>query len=160
MGIKQQMRAELVDAMKSGDGPRRDVIRSVEAEVGRLRTAPGFSGSGEDDDFYQQVIGSYVKKMRKSAEEYAKLGERGEAMAAKLSYEVKYLSQWLPTRLDETESRQLVREVIGALGVAGQPKAQGRVMGHIMKSHRQEVDGGLVSRLVREELADPGESPG
>ncbi len=155
MSVQQEMRAQLVDAMKSGDGPRRDVIRSVEAEIQRKRTAPGFSGSGEDDDFYREVIGSYVKKMRKSADQYAQMGERGAEMAAKLSYEVDYLSRWLPSRLGEEKSRRLVREAIADLGVAGQPGARGRVMGHIMKSHRRQVDGGLVSRLVAEELNSP-----
>jgi len=153
MSVKRQLRAELVDAMKSGDGPRRDVIRSVEAEIQRKRTAPGFSGSGEDDDFYREVIGSYVKKMRKSAHEYARLGDRGAEMARKLSYEVDYLCRWLPARLDEEQSRRVVQDAIAHLGVAGQPGASGRVMGHIMKSHRRKVDGGLVSRLVAEELS-------
>ena len=153
MSVKSQMRAELVDAMKSGDRPRRDVIRSVEAEIQRKRTAAGFLGSGEDDDFYREVIGSYVKKMRKAAEEYAQMGERGEKMAAGLSYEVDYLSRWLPSLLNEEESRKLVRQAIDELGAAGDPGARGRVMGHIMKSHRKQVDGGLVSRLVAEELS-------
>ncbi len=153
MSIKKEMRAELVDAMKSGDRRRRDVIRSVEAEIQRKRTAPGFSGDGEDDDFYRQNIGSYVKKMGKAASEYANLGQRGEEMAQKLHYEVEYLSRWLPSHLNEEQSRELVRNTIALLGVAGQPRARGAVMGHIMKSHRQEVDGGLVSRLVAEELS-------
>ena len=153
MSVKNQIRAELVDAMKSGDRLRRDAIRSVQAEIQRRRTAPGFSGSGEEDDFYREVIGSYVKKMRKSAAEYATMGDRGKDMARKLSYEVDYLSRWLPSRLSEDESRHLVRAAIASLGVAGRPGARGRVMGHIMKTHRQQVDGGLVSRLVAEELS-------
>ena len=153
MSIKSELRAELVKAMKSGDRRRRDAIRSVVAEIQTRRTAPGFSGTGEDDDFYEQMIGSYVKKMRKAAAEYANLGARGEEMSRKLCFEVEYLSRWLPARLDEEQSRQLVRETIAHLGVAGQPRAQGRVMGHIMKTRRQEVDGGLVSRLAAEELS-------
>ena len=153
MSIKNELRSELVDAMKSGDRGRRDAIRSVQAEIQTRRTAPGFSGTGEDDDFYQQVIGGYVKKMRKAAAEYADLGERGKDMSKKLSFEAEYLSRWLPARLGEEQSRRLVRETVALLGVAGQPRAQGRVMGHIMKAHRQEVDGGLISRMVAEELA-------
>ena len=153
MSIKNELRGELVDAMKSGDRGRRDAIRSVQAEIQTRRTAPGFSGTGEDDDFYRQVIGGYVKKMRKAAAEYADLGERGKDMSRKLSFEAEYLSRWLPARLGEEQSRRLVRETVALLGVAGQPRAQGRVMGHIMKTHRQEVDGGLISRMVAEELA-------
>lgn len=153
MSIKKELRSELVDAMKSGDLGRRDAIRSVEAEVQTRRTAPGFSGTGEDDDFYRQVIGGYVKKMRKAASEYADLGERGKEMSEKLSFEAEYLSRWLPTHLDEAQSRKLVAQTVALLGVEGQPRAQGRVMGHIMKAHRQKVDGSLISRLVAEALA-------
>lgn len=98
MSIKSKLRAELVNAMKSGDRPRRDAIRSVEAEIQTRRTAPGFSGTGEDDDFYEQIIGGYIKKMRKAATEYANLGERGEKLSRKLSFEVECLSQWLAAR--------------------------------------------------------------
>ena len=153
MSIRSDLRTELIDAMKTRDLPRRDAIRSVEAEIQMRRVAPGYSGTGEDDELYRQVIGSYVKKMRKAASEYAGMGERGATMARKLSFEVEYLSRWLPSTLDEDQSRTLVRETIVRLGVGGQPKAQGRVMGEIMRNHRREVDGGLVSRLVREELS-------
>ena len=153
VSIRSDLRAELIDAMKTRDLPRRDAIRSVESEIQMRRVAPGYSGTGEDDDLYRQVIGSYVKKMRKAASEYSGMGERGAEMARKLSFEVEYLSRWLPSTLDEDQSRSLVRETVVRLGVAGQPRAQGRVMGEIMRNHRQEVDGGLVSRLVREELS-------
>lgn len=153
MSIKAELRAELVDAMKAGDRQRRDVIRSVEAEIQRQRTAPGFSGSGDDDDFYRKNIGSYVKKMRKAAAEYGAMGDRGAQMARKLSFEVDYLSRWLPSHLDADGTRALVRRAIAALGASGDPTARGRVIGHIMRGHRQEVDGSLVARLAAEELS-------
>jgi uncharacterized protein YqeY len=99
------------------------------------------------------VIGSYVKKMDKARSEYEEIGERGEAMASKLEYEVEYLSRWLPKKLDEASTRELVRAVIADLGVAGEEKAAGRVTGELMKARGADLDGGLVNRLVREELA-------
>lgn len=152
MTIQEQLTTELRDAMKAKDAPRRDVIRQVQTEVATARSAPDFTGE-VDDAFYEKVIASYVKKMDKSREEYATLGERGEEMADKLAYEVEYLSRWLPSKLDEEATRRLVAEAIAELGVAGDEKAAGRVTGHLMKSHGPDVDGGLVNRLVREELA-------
>lgn len=151
MTIAEQLAAELTDAMKKRDGPRRDVIRQVQTEVATARSQPDFEGQ-VDDAFYQKVIASYVKKMDKSRSEYAELGERGEAMANKLAYEVDYLSRWLPTKLGEDETRALVKEAIVALGVAGDEKAAGRVTGHLMKTHGKDLDGGLVNSLVREQL--------
>jgi uncharacterized protein len=152
MTIQEQLTTELRDAMKAKDGPRRDVIRQVQTEAATARSQPDFVGE-VDDAFYEKVIASYVKKMDKSREEYATLGERGEEMADKLAFEVEYLSRWLPSKLDEEATRRLVAEAIAELGVAGDDKAAGRVTGHLMKSHGSDLDGGLVNRLVREELA-------
>ncbi len=151
MSIKEELAVELREAMRSQDAPRRDVIRQIETEVAVARSDPDFDGE-VDDDLYRQVIGSYVKKMDKARQEYLDVGERGAALAAKLGYEVEYLSRWMPRKLDEDATRQMVRDAIEELGVAGDEKAAGRVTGHIMKSHGKDVDGGLVNRLVREEL--------
>lgn len=153
MTIAEQLAAELTDAMKSKDAPRRDVIRQVQTEAATARSQPDFEGP-VDDAFYQKVIASYVKKMDKSRSEYADLGERGAAMADKLAFEVDYLSRWLPQKMGEDETRALIKETVAELGVAGDEKAAGRVTGHLMRSRGEDLDGGLVNRLVREELQD------
>jgi uncharacterized protein len=151
VSIKEELANELKEAMLAKDGPRRDVIRQIETEIAQTRSQPGFTGE-VDDDLYRQVIASYVKKMDKSRQEYLDYGERGQAMADKLGYEVDYLARWLPRKLDETATRELIRDAIAELGVAGDEKSAGRVTGHLMKSRGQDLDGGLVSRLVRKEL--------
>lgn len=151
MTIQEELAAELKDAMKSGDSARRAVIRQVQTEVALARSAPGFRGE-VDDDLYRRTIVSYVKKMEKARKEFEALGERGADQAAKLAYEVEYLSRWTPKLAGEEETRALVRAAIAELGV-DDPKMAGRVTGHIMKSGA-EVDGGLVNRLVREELGE------
>ena len=153
MTIQEELTAELRAAMKEKDAPRRDVIRQIQTEVATAKSQPDFKGE-VDDGLYQQVIASYVKKMEKSRDEYAALGERGEEMADKLSFEVEYLARWLPQKMDETATRDLVKEAIAELGAAGDEKAAGRVTGHLMKTRGGDLDGGLVNRLVREELAD------
>ncbi|HKY47584.1 MAG TPA: GatB/YqeY domain-containing protein [Acidimicrobiia bacterium] len=151
--IKEQLSEELKDAMKAKDVNRRDVIRMIESEVSIAKSAAGFQGE-INDDLYRQVIASYSKKMDKARAEYLELGPRGEEMARKLGWEVDYLSRWLPTKLDQESTQALVRETIADLGVAGDPKAAGRVIGHIMKNHKDEVDGGLVRRLVASALSE------
>lgn len=152
MPIKDDLAAELKDAMLNKDALRRDVVRQIQTEVSLARSEPGFIGE-VGDDLYEKVIASYVKKMAKSKEEYEALGERGAAMAEKLGFEVDYLSRWLPKKLDENATRALVRAQVTALGAAGDEKAAGRVIGALMKQHGEDLDGAVVSRLVREEIA-------
>ena len=151
MTIAEQLVRELRDAMKARDARRRDVIRQVQTEAAVAKSQPGFADD-VDDDFYTAVIAAYVKKMDKSRSEYEQLGERGEAMAEKLAFEVEYLSRWLPTMLDEEATRALVAATIAELGVAGDEKAAGKVIGQLMRDHGEELDGSLVNRVVREEL--------
>ncbi len=148
MTIKSELADELRDAMLSRDALRRDVIRQVETEVTRKVTEPGFEGDA-DDELYRAVIGSYVKKMSKARDEYAELGERGEAMAAKLDFEVRYLSRWLPSTLSEDDTRALVQSTIAEIGEVTSP---GMVIGRLMKAHGNQLDGSMVNRIVREEL--------
>ena len=151
MSIREELAEELRDAMRARDARRRDVIRQIETEISVARSQPGFTGE-IDDNLYRQVIGSYVKKMEKSRQEYLEVGQRGEALADKLGFEVDYLSRWLPSRLGAEATRELVRGAIDELGVDGDEKAAGRVVGHLMKRHGDDLDGGLVNRLAREEL--------
>ncbi|MCC6750203.1 MAG: GatB/YqeY domain-containing protein [Deltaproteobacteria bacterium] len=150
MSIKEALNAELKDAMRAKDQPRLNVIRQVETEISVARAAPGFKGT-VDDALYLQVIAAYVKKMDKARQEYAGLGERGREQVQQLGYEITYLSRWLPTKLDEAQTRALVKQAIAELGVTD-GKSIGRLVGHLMKSHKDELDGGLVNRVAREEL--------
>ncbi len=126
------------------------MIREIETQVSRKCAEPGFDGR-VDDDLYVDVMSSFAKKMNKAADEYDGLGARGLDMAAKLRWEVDYLSRWLPTKLSEEETREVVRAAIADLSVED-PKMAGRVVGHLMKTRGGDLDGALVNRIVREEL--------
>ncbi len=152
MSIASDLAAELKDAMLTKDARRRDVVRQVQTEITLARSEPGYDPA-KDDEIVQGVIESYSKRMQKSIAEYEGYGERGADMADKLKYEVEYLSRWMPQKLDEAATRALIEAKIAELGVAGDEKAAGRVTGMIMKDHKDEVDGALVNRLVRELLS-------
>ena len=150
MSIAQELSDELKDALRAGDAKRKNAIRAIQTEAARAKSEPGFGGD-TDDAFFEKIIGSFVKKMEKARREYEELGERGEEMAAKLGFEVEYLGRWLPKLLDEDATLILVKGAIAELD-ASDPKEAGKVVGFIMKSHKGEVDGGLVNRLVRAEF--------
>lgn len=150
MTIREEMKSELIDAMKSGDKRRRDVIRQIESEVGLVKSAPGFDGE-INDDVYEVVIGAYRKKMQKALDEYRSLGQGESDLANQLEFEIKYLEQWAPAAMGSIDTKALVDRTIADLGVAGDPKAVGTVTGAIMKAF-DGLDGRLVNQLVREAL--------
>ncbi len=149
MTIEEQLVGAQTTAMKDGDRATLSVIRQIRSEVSVAKSAPGFTGE-VDDELFLSTISTYVKRMGKSKTEYEALGERGREQAEKLAFEIDYLSTYLPTKLDEAATRVLVGQAIEETG-ADDPKMTGQVIGRVMKSG-EDVDGGLVARLVREEL--------
>jgi uncharacterized protein YqeY len=154
MTIEEQLRADQTAAMRARDKDTLNAIRSVQAEVATAKSAPGFKGE-VDDELYLRTIATYVKRVSKSKAEYDTMGPNGAEQAAKLAFEIDYLGQYLPKVLDEEATRQLVDNAIADLNAdPGTPA--GQVIGAVMRSG-QDVDGALVNRLVREQLATAAE---
>ncbi len=149
MTIQERLVADMKEAMRAGDKPTLDVIRQIQSEVAVAKAAPGFTGE-VDDDLYRATIASYTKRMRKAKAEFEAAGDRGAAQAAKLAFEIDYLSRYLPQQLDESQTRELVRETVARLG-ASDLKESGKVIGAVMRS-RADLDGALVAKIVRDEL--------
>ena len=152
VGIEKELKKRQRAAMKARDEQELAVLRNIRSRVSEARTAKGFSGE-VDDALYLRVIASYVKSMAKAREEFLKGGEKGAELATGLAFEIQYLSEFLPQRLDEAATRELVAAAIAETGASGK-KQIGRVMGVVMKEHREEVDAGLLRRLIEELLAE------
>jgi hypothetical protein len=151
MTIEEKLTEELNRALKAGDTNVRDCVRMVKSRISERRTAPGFQGP-MTDKIAQEVISSYVKGLKKSIDEISAGGGGANPILDKYRFEIDYLAGYLPKTLDEAATRDLVRATIAEMGVSG-PSAVGRVMGAIMKGHRDEVESSLVKRIAEEELA-------
>ena len=149
--IEQELRDELKAAMLAKDVLRREVVREIITQATKKKSEPGFSGD-TDDQFYLDVMASFVKKSKKVVAEYEGYGDRGAEMVGKLTWEIEYVSRWLPEKMSTAAVTDLVKGIVGDLGVSGDPKAIGRVIGLVMKDHKDVVDGGELSQIVRQEL--------
>ena len=152
MGIKDELHAELTDAMRSHDRNRIDVVRQITTEVARAVKAANFDGE-ENDELYLKVITSYAKKMGKAVAEYSRLEQGDSGAAVKLKFEVEYLGRWLPKPLSEDELVALVDAAIQDVG-ASDMKGLGQVIGYLKKRH-PEIDGATASRLAKTRLSAP-----
>ena len=149
MSIEDRLREDQKTAMKAGDKATLNVVRSVRSEVATAQTAPGFAGE-VDDEMYLATIATYVKRISKAKAEYDGMGEAGAERADAIQFELDYLAQFLPQKLDEAATKELVDAAIADMG-AGPDTPAGQVVGAVMRSGK-ELDGALVNKLVREAL--------
>jgi uncharacterized protein len=150
MSLEQTLNDALTRAIREKDSRVADVVRMLKSRITERRTARGFSGQ-VDDALVLDVIGAYRKSLQKALPDYEKAGERGQAQAAQLRFEIEFCERFLPRGLDEAALRALVRERLSALGITDAKQA-GRVVGDVMKTHRGQVEAGDVKRIAEELL--------
>jgi uncharacterized protein YqeY len=150
MSLEQTLTETLTRAIREKDARVADVVRMLKSRITERRTAKGFSGQ-VDDALVLDVIGVYRKSLQKALPDYEKAGERGQAQAAQLRFEIEFCERFLPRGLDEAALRALVAERLGALGITD-VKQVGRLVGDVMKSHKGQVEAGDVKRVAEELL--------
>jgi hypothetical protein len=150
--IVDDLNVRLKEAMRAKDARTLQVIRAIRSDVDLERKDPKFEGT-VDDALYLKVIAAYAKKMNKARREYEKAGERGVQHVEQLTFELEFLSIFLPKKLDAAATRPLVEDAIKVSGATSK-KEIGRVMGMVIKNHRDQVDPGVVRQIADELLGD------
>ena len=156
MTIEERLGVELIKAMKAHDVNVLDCVRMIKSKFSEKRTSPGFVG-GITDVVAQEVIDAYSRSIKKALGEFATGGLTSGPMVDKYRFEIEYLAQYLPQKLDEAATLELVRKTIVEQGLSGLANV-GRLMGAIMKGHKDVVDSAMVKRLAEEELKPPAAS--
>lgn len=148
--LKQQLKDELKQAMLAKDSVKTSVLRMVLSAVGYYEINKGGAGYEATDEDVMTVIQKEVKQHRDSIEQF-KNAARPE-LVEKEEIELAVLAKYIPEQMGEDEVRKLV---VAAIAKSGATNAadMGKVMGVLMPDVKGKADGGMVSRIVREELA-------
>ena len=148
MGLTDKVGQDLISAMKAGDGPRLSVLRLLRTRLKEVQIEKRRELS--DDEFYKVVMSEVAK--RKEAIELFDRGGRKDLSTRELK-EIEILETYLPPRLSEEEIKALVADAIKEVG-AKSPNDLGKVMKIVMPKVTGRAEGSLVSKIVRELLAE------
>ena len=143
MSLKEQLTADMKEAMKNKEKERLAVIRMVRGAI-RQQEIDGQKELGEEDVI--AVISKEVKMRRDSIEEFQKGGR--EDLVEKTQAEIDVLLPYLPEQLSEDEVKALVKEAVEQTGAASM-KDMGKVMGVLMPKVKGRADGKLVNSIVK-----------
>jgi uncharacterized protein YqeY len=158
MSMRDRLAADLKEAMREGDGVRRDALRYVmtaisNAAIARVDVKDEASARGELSDADAiDVLQKQAKQRRDSMEEYRKAGR--EDLAAREEQELAIITTYLPQQLSRDEIAAEVRAIIAETGASG-PAAKGKVMPAAMARLRGRAEGRVVNEVVSELLSQP-----
>ena len=154
MTLKEQLNADLRDAMRSGEEPRRTTLRLLLTAVRNAEIpAEGSTDTGRadlDDAAVLDIIRRQVKQRRDSVDAYTKANRTD--LAAKEEAEVEILSAYLPQQLGRDEIAAVARSVIERVGATG-PADKGKVMPAVMAELKDRAEGREINAVVTELLA-------
>lgn len=142
MSLQEKLSEAVKTAMREKKTLERDTLRMAVSALKNKRI-----DTGEDLSEGEEiaVLMKAVKQRQDAAGEYEK-GGRPE-LAEKERAEAAVLEVFLPTQLDEADTKAAVEAAIAEIGAAGK-QDMGKVMKAVMAKHQGLVDGKLVSRLA------------
>jgi uncharacterized protein YqeY len=144
--VKDQITADLKDAMRARDQVRLDTLRSVLSAFTYKRVEAGHDLA---DDEQLAVVQKLVKQRTDSITEFAKAGRT--ELVDKETLEREILQKYLPAQKSADDIREVVRTALAGLPADG--RNQGAAMKVVMPLLKGQADGNVVRQIVTEELA-------
>lgn len=147
---KKQLQDELKQSMLAKDEVKTSVLRMLISAIGYYEIQKGGAGYEANDEDVLTVIQKEAKQHRDSIEQF--LNADRASLAEKEKKELQILEKYLPEQMSEEEIRKLVADAITQTGATAQADI-GKVMGVLMPKTKGKADGGVISRIVKENLS-------
>lgn len=138
----------LISAMGSRITEKRTKIWKAEPDLSNKELE---EKSQLKDEEIVEVVSSEIKKRREAILGFEK-GGRAES-AEKEKKELEILQKYLPEQLSEEDVRKIIKAAVEKTEAKGF-KDMGKVMSELMPKVKGKADAGLVSKIVKEFLAD------
>lgn len=126
MTVQEQVRKDMIDAMKSKNTDKADLLKVLIGEFNRF-----------DKELSDEKALKEIKKMFENAKQMGN------------SFEMEILDRYLPKMLDEEEVKQIVSDVIKTNN-ASSMKDMGMVMGTLKKHPKSaQIDMKMANNIVK-----------
>lgn len=144
--LAERLIADQNEATKAKDRFRLTVIRMLRSE---LQNGAIAKREALDADEELAILTREVKRRQESLGDYERSGRQD--LLEDLKKEIEILRRYLPEQLSEAELEKIVSAAVAESG-AQSLKEMGKVMGLLMPRVKGKADGGLVRRLVEQQL--------
>jgi hypothetical protein len=149
--IRDDIKAALVTAMKSGDKARTATLRLIQSSLkNRDIELRGASAPADDDVTVTEVLQKMVKQRRESVALYEQ-GGRQELADAETA-EIAVIEGFLPRQMSEDEAKAAIDAIVAETG-ASSVKDMSKVMAALKEKHAGAMDMSKASGLVKARLS-------
>jgi len=147
MSMKQQLTDDMKAAMKAGEKHKLGVIRLINAAIKQKEVDERVE---LDDTAVIAVLDKMVKQRKDSVTQFVAASR--EDLAEIERAEIVVIEAYLPAKMGEAEIVAAIQAAIAETG-ATTPADIGKLMGALKPRLAGQADMGLVSKLVKQQLA-------
>ncbi|WP_319759442.1 GatB/YqeY domain-containing protein [Maridesulfovibrio sp.] len=148
MSLIEQIDKDYIAAYKAKDDVKKTVLRHLKTAI--KNRIVDVKGDTLSDDDVLDLVAKQIKQRKDSIEQYTTAGR--PELAEIEAVEIEALSGYMPEQLSEEEVAAAVDKAIADLG-ASSMQDMGKVMKSITEVYKGQVDGKVVSSLVRDRLS-------
>jgi gatB/yqey family protein len=147
VNLFEELKKDMIDAMKAKDKDRLTVIRMLKAALDKERIDKKIEIT---DEAFISVLEKQVKMRNDSIEEFKKAGR--EELVEKTLGELEVLKKYLPEALSEDEVMGIINDAITKLE-ATTMKDMGKVMSEVSPKVKGRYDMKEVSSIIKSKLS-------
>lgn len=145
-----EIQNSLTTALKLGDSQKLGTYRLIVSELKNFAIAQKVPVENLTDSQVESVLEKQAKQRKDSIDAYTSANRND--LVEKEQAELDIIQSLLPQKLSESETEQIVDDLIKKLNVI-QMSDMGKLMGAISTKYGSTVDKGLVSNLVKKKLS-------
>jgi uncharacterized protein YqeY len=149
MPLKEQLTADLTDAMRQSDDVRKSTLRMLITAINVAEVA-GSERRQLSDEQVMQVLMKQVKQRHDSIDEFQKAGRQD--LVDQEAAELKVLEAYMPPQMAREEIEAEARKAIAEVGAKGLSD-KGKVMQTLMPRLSGRAEGREINAVVTELLA-------
>lgn len=147
MNLVEQLKQDMITAMKEKDKERLTVIRMVKAALDKERIDKKIEIT---DELLIDVVNKQIKMRNDSIEEFKKASRND--LIENVTKEIEVLMNYLPEQLSLEEVEDIISQAISSVG-ANSMKDMGSVMKEVTPKVKGRFDMKKVSEIIKNKLA-------
>lgn len=147
MGLNEQIKADIKDAMRAKDTAKRDTLRNIQAAIKQIEVDERREVSDAD---VEAILMKYTKQREDAKALFSDAGR--DDLVAKEDAEIAIIKTYLPEPMDDIELEAAIKELIVSTG-AQSMKDMGKVMSEAKSVIGNRADGGRINVMVKKLLS-------
>jgi len=146
MHLKEQIKADVKDAMRAKEAVKRDTLRNIQAAIKQIEVDERRDVTDCD---VENILMKYLKQREDAKVQFGDAGRND--LVEKEDVEIAIVKVYLPEPMDDVELETVMKEVINSVGATSM-KDMGKVMGAAKSTIGSRADGGRINGMVKKLL--------